>query len=224
MVLAGLVRMRAWHSAIVDACPEQRIRYRDVLAAHLGGAGFNGILPAHSGDAVKLGLLKRRFPEAPFGFLLGSLGPPAAIEALCTALLIGWGLASRDFDAPTPGQIPLPLVGLGAALAAGLLWLLARRAPRLLRDVRHGLAPLRRPRLVLAGIVPWVLAARVVRLAAIACFMTAVGLPVTLMGLLIVMAVQTGVGSVGPASSTIRLAVLATALPVLIGAHVNIHA
>ena len=74
MVLAGLVRMRAWHSAIVDACPEQRIGYRDVLAAHLGGAGFNGILPAHGGDAVKLGLLKRRFPEAPFGFLLGSLG------------------------------------------------------------------------------------------------------------------------------------------------------
>src|SRR5205823_7257421 len=115
-----------------------------VVAAHLGGAGFNGIIPAHGGDAIKLGLLKRRFPESPFGLLLGSLGPPAAVEALCTALLLGWALVSRDIDAPTPGQIPLPLVGLGAALAAALLWLLARRAPRLLRDVRRGLAPLRR--------------------------------------------------------------------------------
>src|SRR4051794_5575264 len=118
-LLAGLVRMRAWHAAIADACPAERIRYRDVVAAHLGGAGFNGIIPAHGGDAIKLGLLKRRFPSARFGLLLGSLGPPAALEALCTALLVAWALASGTIGAPSPGQIPLPLVGVGAALGAG---------------------------------------------------------------------------------------------------------
>lgn len=220
-LLAGVVRMRAWYAAIADACPGERIRYRDVVAAHFGGAGFNGVIPAHGGDAIKLGLLKRRFPNARFGLLLGSLGPPAALEAFCTSLLLAWALASGTIGAEWPGQIPLPLVGVGAALAAGVLWVLARRAPALLRDVRRGLAPLRRPRLLLFEIAPWVLVARTLRLGAIACFLTAVGLPVTFIALLLVMAVQTGVGGSIGASTAIRVAVLTAALPGVIGAHVS---
>ena len=147
-LLGGVVRMRAWYAAVADACPGEGIRYRDVVAAHLGGMGFNGIIPAHGGDAIKLGLLKRRFPETRFGLLLGSLGPPAAVEATFTALLLGWMLASGAVGAPSPGQIPLPLVGAGAILAAVILWLLARKAPGILRDIRRGLVALRRPRLL----------------------------------------------------------------------------
>src|SRR5437763_4918320 len=224
-VLAGLVRVRAWFAAVRDACPGASIRYRDVVAAHLGGAGFNGIIPAHGGDAIKLGLLKRRFPETRFALLLGSLGPPAAVEATCTALLLLWALAGGRVGAPSPGQIPLPLVGGGAALAAVALWLFARRdagrSARILRDVRRGLAVLRRPQLLVRHVVPWVLAARAIRLVAIACFLTAVGLPVTLAGLLVVMMVQSGVGSVGPASTPMRIAVLSASLPAAIGEHVG---
>jgi hypothetical protein len=216
-VLGGVVRMRAWHAAVVDVAP--RVRYRDVVLAHLGGAGFNGIVPAHGGDAVKLALLKRRAPEARIGQLLGSLAPPAAIEALVTALILAWALATGVLGAPSPGQIPLPLVGAAAAVAAGLLWLLARRAPRLLRDVRAGMTALRRPRELGARIAPWVLAARVVRLGALACFLAAVGLPATLIGALLLMAVQGGVGSTGPASAPVRIAVLSASLPAAIGVH-----
>jgi hypothetical protein len=222
-VLAGVVRMRSWHASIMDACPGQRIRYRDVVVAHLGGAGFNGLVPLHGGDAVKLALLKRRFQKAPFGLLLGSLGPPAAVEAMLTALLIGWALSTGVVESPSAGQIPLPLVGAGAALAAGLLWLLARRAPRLLRDVRRGMAALRRPHLLFADVAPWVLAARLLRLGAIACFLSAVGLPVTLVGVLVVMAVQGGVGSGGPAGSAVRIAVLTASLPAVAGARVSVE-
>jgi len=222
VLLAGVVRMRAWHAAIADACPGEPIRYRDVVAAHLGGAGFNGVIPAHGGDAIKLGLLKRRFPKAPFGLLLGSLGPPAALEALCTSLLLAWALGSGTIESPSlPGQIPLPLVGLGAALGAAALWVLARRAPRLLRDVRRGLSPLRRPRLMLLGIAPWVIAARTLRLGAIAFFLTAVGLPVTPTAVLLVMAVQMGVGGMIGAATAIRVAVLAAALPGVVGVDVG---
>jgi hypothetical protein len=209
--------MRAWHAAIEDAAPQ--VRYRDVVVAHLGGAGFNGIVPAHGGDAVKLALLKRRAPDARFGQLLGSLAPPAAVEALMTAMLLAWALATGVLGAPSAGQIPLPLVGAAAAVAAGVLWLLARRAPRLLRDVRAGMAALRRPKRLLAGVVPWVLAARLVRLCALAAFLAAVGLPATLMGALLLMAIQGGVGSNGPASAPMRIAVLSASLPAAIGVH-----
>ena len=219
-VLAGAVRIKAWHAAIVDACAEDcraRIRYRDVLIAHLGGAGFNGIIPAHGGDAIKLALVKRRAREARLGMLLGSLGPPAALEALLTSFLLAWAVGTGILGAPSPGQIPLPLVGAAAALAAAALWLFARKAPRLLSDVRRGMGALRHPRFLLGGIAPWIVTARLMRLAGLACFIAAVGLPVTLAGALLVMAVQGGVGSGGPASSAIRAAVLTAALPTAVG-------
>jgi hypothetical protein len=216
-VLGGIVRMRAWHAAVVDVEPE--LRYRDVVGAHLGGAGFNGILPAHGGDAVKLALLKRRAPEARFGQLLGTLAPPAALEALLTALLLAWALGTGLLETPSTGAIPLQLVGAAAAVAAGVLWLLARRAPRLLRDVRVGMTALRRPRELARQVLPWVLTARLIRLAALACFLSAVGLPATLAGVLVVMAIQGGVGSSGPASAPVRIVVLAASLPAAIGVH-----
>src|SRR3954454_24467090 len=217
-VLGGIVRVRAWHAAMAEVAPT--VRYRDVVLSHLGGAGFNGIVPAHGGDAVKLALVKRRVPDARFGRLLGSLAPPAAVEATLTALLLVWALGTGVLETPSlPGQIPIPLVGAAAAIAAGLLWVLARKAPRLLRDVRSGMAALRHPGELFRAIAPWVLVARAVRLAAIACFLAAVGLPATLTGVLVVMAIQGGVGSNGPASAAVRIAVLAASLPAAIGGH-----
>jgi hypothetical protein len=220
-VVGAIVRMRAWHLALAETAPQ--VRYRDVVVAHLGGAGFNGIVPAHGGDAVKLALLKRRVPDVRFGRLLGSLAPPAAVEALLTALLVAWALGTGVIEMPSTGAIPLPLVGAAAAVAAGLLWLLARKAPRLLRDVRSGMEALRRPRELARGVVPWVLAGRIFRLAAIACFLAAVGLPATLAGVLVVMAVQGGVGSNGAASAPVRIAVLAASLPGVLGHAVSVQ-
>jgi hypothetical protein len=218
-ILGGIVRMRAWYVAISDIAPG--VRYRDVTVAHLGGAGFNGIIPAHGGDAVKLALLKRRLSEVRVGQLLGTLAPPAAVEALLTAFLLAWAVGSGIVGPPSPGQIPLPLVGAAAALAAGVLWILARKAPRLLRDVRKGMAALRRPGELARRITPWVVTARLFRLAAIACFLMAVGLPATVAGVLVVMAVQGGVGSSGPASAPVRIAVLAASLPTALGHDVS---
>src|SRR3954451_11778995 len=209
--LGGIVRVRAWHAAMAEVAPT--VRYRDVVMSHLGGAGFNGIVPAHDGDAVKLALVKRHAPEARFGRLLGSLAPPAAVEALLTALLLAWALGTGVLGTRSRGQTPLPLVGAAAAVAAGALWLLARKAPRLLRDVRAGMAALRRPGELGREVAPWVLVARVFRLTAIACFLSAVGLPATLSGLLVVMAIQGGVGSSGAASAAVRIAVLTATLP-----------
>jgi hypothetical protein len=222
-VLGGVVRVRGWQRAAVNACDGIDIRYRDVVAAHLGGAGFSGLIPARGGDAVKLALLKRTTEGAPFGLLLGSLAPPAALEAMLTALLLVWALATGTLGAPSPGQIPLPLVGAALVVAAGFMWVLARRAPRLLGQVRRGMGALRRPRLLFTRILPWILVARLMRLAALACFLAAVGLPVTLAGALLLMAVQGGVGSGGPATATLRIAVLAASLPAAVGVgHVSL--
>src|SRR3954453_19779586 len=177
-ILEGIVRMRAWHGSVVETAPQ--VRYRDVVVAHLGGAGFNGLVPAHGGDAVRPALRKRRVPDGRFGQLLGSLAPPAAVEALLTALLVAWALGTGVLDTPSAGEIPLPVVGAAAAVAAGILWLLARKAPRLLRELRFSMTAPHRAGEFARGVVPWVLAGRMFRLAAIGCFLAAVGLPATL--------------------------------------------
>jgi hypothetical protein len=76
---------------------------------------------------------------------------------------------------------------------------------------------LRHPGELARNIVPWVLVARALRLTALGCFIAAVGLPVTIAGMLLLMAIQGGVGSTGPASTAVRLAVITASLPAVIG-------
>jgi hypothetical protein len=64
------------------------VRYRDVALAHLGGAGWNAVLPADAGDAVKVILVNRRMPERRLAMLAATLVPPALVEAAFTALLL----------------------------------------------------------------------------------------------------------------------------------------
>ena len=221
-VVAGVVRVVGWHRVVAAACPGCGVRYRDVLMAHLGGAGLNGFIPAHGGDVVKVALLKRRAREAPLGLLAGSLAPPAAAEALLTALLVLWAVTSGFFVVPAAGELPLPLLAVGAVIVVAIVVVVARRAPGVVRDVARGMTALRRPRLMLTGVFPWLLAARALRLAAIACFMAAVGLPVVVSGALLVMAVQGGVGSIGPATTPMRVAFLTASLPAVLGIDVSL--
>src|SRR4051794_41668111 len=106
-ILGGVIRMRAWHAALADIAPSTR--YRDVVVAHLGGAGFNGLVPAHGGDAVKLALLKRRVAEGRFGQLLGSLAPPAAVEGPLAPPPVALGPGPRGPETPAGRPSPLPL-------------------------------------------------------------------------------------------------------------------
>ena len=221
-VVAGAVRVVGWQRVVAAACPGCRVRLRDVVLAHLGGAGLNGFVPAHGGDAVKVALLKRRVATAPIGLLAGSLAPPAAVEALLTVVLVAWAVSSGFVVVPAIGTVPLPLLAAGMVVVAAIVVLVARKAPGVLRDVARGMSALRRPRLMLTGVAPWLIAARVLRLAAIACFMAAVGLPVVLSGALLVMAVQGGVGSVGPATTPMRVAFLAASLPAVLGIDVSL--
>ena len=220
-VLAGIVRVVAWHRVVVAACPGCAVRYRDVLMAHLGGAGLNGFVPAHGGDAVKVALLKRRASAAPVGLLIGSLAPPAAAEALLTVLLVFWAVTSGFFVVPALGGLPIPVLVAGLVLIGAIALIVARKAPGVLRDVARGMSALRRPRLMLTGVAPWLLAARLLRIVAIGCFMAAVGLPVVLSGALLVMAVQGGVGSMGPATTPMRIAFLTASLPAVLGIDVS---
>jgi hypothetical protein len=131
-LLAGIVRARAWFHVIRHSWPgPTRLRYRDVVMAHLGGIGWNAILPAHTGDAVKVILVNRKMPERRLALLGATTLPPAIVEGVFTALLLtGLVVTSLvSLDALTTTVHPAGMALIGGAVL--VVWLVAGRVLRL---------------------------------------------------------------------------------------------
>ena len=175
--LAGQVfRGLGWRAVLGTSWP--RVAPARACAWYVCGAGLSGVLSARGSDAVRVALAKRALPEASWPALAGTLAAEGSFEALCSialtlvALALGVGTA----------HLPSPLVVAAVAGLLGAAALVASRRPRARRlafEIGRGAAVLRRPRRWLRCVVPWQVAARVVRLGSAACFLLAVGLPVT---------------------------------------------
>jgi hypothetical protein len=217
-LVAGVVRVRAWFHVIRHACPDaSEVRYRDVVLAHLGGVGWNAVLPARAGDAVKVVLVNRRMQERRLATLVSTLVPPALVEAAITALLVVGLLAASvvSLKALTSNLPPTSTaLVVAAAVCVGVVAALMfrRRFKQIVRDVRLGLAVLGRPSVLATRILPWLAAGRVVRLLAFALVLTAAGVPFSLAPALALMALQGATPSAGAAATAARIALLATVL------------
>jgi LPXTG-motif cell wall-anchored protein len=217
-LIAGVIRVRAWFHVIRDSCPEASdLRYRDVVLAHLGGVGWNAILPAHAGDAVKVVIVSRRVPGRRLAMLAATLVPPGLVEAAFTAILLAGilaaGLVSVDVlssSLPATGTV-LVVAGV-ACVALVALFFLRRRLERLIQSVRAGLSVLGRPRILATHVVPWLLVGRVVRLLAFALVLTAAGVAFGLLPALALMALQGATPSAGAAATAARIALIAAVL------------
>jgi hypothetical protein len=217
-LLAGIVRVRAWFHVIRYCSPEAvNLRYRDGVLAHLGGAGWNAVLPARAGDAVKVVLVNRCMPERRLALLASTLIPPALVEAALTALLLvgvlAAGVVSLDVltSALPPAGTALVVAGIVCAATIAAV-ILRRRLARIVTSVRCGLAVLRHPRVVIALIVPWLVAARALRLLAFALVLTAAGVALDLGLALALMALQGAVPSAGAMATAARIGLLAAVL------------
>lgn len=214
-LVAGVVRVRGWFHVIRRTCDEaSQLRYRDVVLAHLGGCGWNAVLPARAGDAVKVALLRRRLPNAPLATVACTLGVPALVDAALTAALVAalvaaGALSLADLASPLPGAGQMPVIA-GAACAVVVAGVFARRhVRRLARNIRAGLSAIGRPRFIATNVVPWQVAARALRLLAFALVLVAAGLPLAFAPALVLMALQGAGPSMAPAAAAVRIAVFA---------------
>ena len=186
-----VARGRGWCTLLRAASCED-VRRRDAVAAWVAGAGAGGIASARAGDAVRVLLLRRKLPDAGCPLLAGTLVAEGAGEllvgAVLLALAVGAGLGP-EFGAPGPIWIA------GALAGAALIAAAVARTPRLrsiAAGVGRGCAPLRCPGAYARGVLPWQIASRVSRLAALGCFLAAFGLPAGFAAVLLVTAAQTG--------------------------------
>jgi hypothetical protein len=234
------VRIRGWFNIVRTSYPDAPdLRFRDVVGAFFAGSGVNAIVPARGGDVLKLYLLHRRIPGARYSTLVATLVAEGVPEAVFGALLVGWALARGFLPVPvSANEIPsldvsfiiahpiISAIGAGALVALGVVAVRALRGrARAFADrFRQGLAILGRPRAFLTGVVSWQALGRVIRLGALACFMAAFALPVTLSTAILVMAAQGGgrIIPLGPASAGLRLAMLSYGFVEVTGKSVDI--
>ena len=224
--LSQVVRTRGWFNIIRAAYPHAgALRARDVAGAYLAGSGLNSVLPARSGDFLKLFMVHRRLPESRYSTLIATFVPETLFDSLCGAALVIWALVHGFIPVPvTSTELPQldvsfvivhPLVSaigtaiivFGVVMLARLIW---PRARGLGARLRLGFAVLHSPRQFVLGVVSWQALSRLIRLGGLACFMAAFGLPVTLNTAILVMAAQ-GAGRIipiAPVSAGLRIAML----------------
>jgi uncharacterized membrane protein YbhN (UPF0104 family) len=191
-----IARGQGWYAIVRTAADrDPRLRRRDAAAAWVAGAGASGVLSARGGDAVRVLLLSRRLRGTGCPVLAGTIVAEGAGELALGAAFVALAIAvGVGPELSAPGSHALGWIAGGAALAIGAGALAWRWPPvrRIAAGVGRGCAALRCPRAYAREVLPWQLASRLLRMAALACFLIAFGLPATAMGILLIMFAQGG--------------------------------
>jgi uncharacterized membrane protein YbhN (UPF0104 family) len=235
-------RARAWHNIVRAAYPDDRLRFRETLAAFLAGVGVDAFVPARAGELVRLGLLRSRLASSTFPGLVSTVFAESAFDAVLTAVLVGAafvvgvgaGVPGGAFILGPVARHPLivALVGSGVALAAGWLGFRVRaRVRSFLVDARRGLAVFAQPMRYVRRVASWQALGWALRVASVYWFLVAFHVPATLAAALLVVAVQLVVatvpvtpGGAGPQQAILVLALSASAAATVLGFGIGMQA
>jgi uncharacterized membrane protein YbhN (UPF0104 family) len=200
-----LARSHGWANALRAAYPRSRVDERFITASFLAGAGFNAILPARAGDAVKIFLAKKSIPGSSYPAVASSFAVLAPFDTgigLCVlayALSLGLfpalptlpNLAAFDisFWAEHPQLLMffLTVLWIGAVV---LFIALARRVEAFWQKLRQGVAILTTPGRYLREVASWQMVGWLCRFASFWLFLEAFNLVGSVENVLVVMAVE----------------------------------
>jgi hypothetical protein len=213
----------AWHGALRACWPG--VTRRRACAWYLCGTGLSGMLSARGGDAVRLGLAKRELPGCTWPALAGTALTEGAVQALvglpATVIALGIGVdAVRLPSTAVAGAIA------AAAVAIAILAARSARIRRLLAELARGCAAFRQPRRCMSRVLAWELTGKLLRLAAVGCFLRAFGLP-TSVAAVVTVGVVYGSASMLPvpgAGTAASAGALLVALPAATGHSVDASA
>jgi uncharacterized membrane protein YbhN (UPF0104 family) len=198
-------RTRSWRTILAAAYPDTVVRWRSVSGAYVAGQAVNALLPARSGDLVKLYLVKDRIEGATYPTLAASLVALAIFDVAASLVLIAWALEHGVLPRlDVPPSLPsldwlwlLEHPRLSATIAVALLLLgfvlgfwATRHVESFRTRLRQGFAVLGRPGLYVRGVVAWQAVDWGLRLATVYFFLIAFNLEAGLDDALLVQAVE----------------------------------
>ena len=204
-VLKTVLLTRAWRNIVAASYPRDAVRWRGIFGAYAAGAGVNAILPARSGDLVKLYVAKHQVPGSTYTTLASTLVVLTIFDFVVASALFLWALQagvlpSLDvlprlprFDVSWLFEHPrLAIVLAVLLLAAGIalaVWA-TRRIAAFKRRVAQGFTILRDRRAYLRRVALWQAADWAVRLFALYWFLRAFGIEATAHNALLVQVTQ----------------------------------
>ena len=200
-LLKTLCTSRAWRNVIAAAYPEERVRWRSIYAAYVAGVGVNSILPARSGDLLRLYLTRRAVPSATYT----TLGATYAVMAIFDAVMALATFAYALTLGVLPGLHVLPslpdfdfgwfarhtrftetlAVALALVAAVGFFWA-RRRVREFKKRVRQAFTVMQTPSVYLRRVALWQACDWTLRIVTIWFFLRAFGIPDTLRNVLLV--------------------------------------
>jgi len=198
-------RVVAWRAILVAAYPGTRVPFVSVFGSYLAGVGVNSVLPARSGDLLKLVLVKRRIPDSSHATLAPTLVVETLFDTAVAGVLVGWALTQGVF--PSLHALPKvptidwhwPLQHPKTALVVGLVWATViallivigvQRVKEFRQRFRQGFAILGQPLRFLTGVVTWQAASWLLRAGSVYFFLEAFHVPGTVRNTILVLAVQ----------------------------------
>lgn len=203
-VLKVVAEARSWHAIVRHAYPRADVTFGTTFGGFAGAIGANTLLPARIGEALRLGVLRRRVPGSSTATIATTIVLEGAVEmifgvAVIAAVLLagrslgpsGRPLAGLWFLGAHPLALALSLAVVGGLVAVAALQ--RRRLQSLAARMAQGASILRSPRAFLCGVLGWKLIAWTLRLAAVYWFLVAFHLTVGFWAVLLVVAAQSAV-------------------------------
>jgi uncharacterized membrane protein YbhN (UPF0104 family) len=219
-VSAQVMRGIAWRGVLQASWPA--ITRRRACAWYVCGAGLSGVLSGRGAELVRIALAKRELPGATWPALAGTAIAECSCEALLGLVLSLVALAI-GVDALHPPSAALVAAVGGIAVLIGVLAARSERVRGAVREVGRGASALRDPPRLLGRILPWQVAGKLLRLAAVACFLHAFGLPAAIV-VVIAVCVLYGSGNFLPipgAGTAAGAAALLVGIPAVTGEAVD---
>ncbi|HEY8104243.1 MAG TPA: lysylphosphatidylglycerol synthase transmembrane domain-containing protein [Gaiellaceae bacterium] len=204
-ILKTMCTSRAWRNTIAASYPEEEVRWRSIYASYLAGVGVNAIIPARTGDAVRLYLAHRAVPASTYTTLVSTLLVLSFFDMAMAFLIFGYALTlgvlpgvnslgrlpgfDFGFFAHNPEFSAVLLIVLVIFGVIGFFWLRLHVAEFKVR-VRQGFAVLSDRTRYLREVALWQAGDWSLRFVAIWFFLDAFGVPQSIRNVLLVQVTQ----------------------------------
>jgi uncharacterized membrane protein YbhN (UPF0104 family) len=195
-----LAESRAWHGILAHADGGERVRFRTTCAAFVSAIGANVVLPARTGETLRIGLVRHGAPDVSMVTVVATIVLETTLEVIFGVIVIvaaiatGAAAARSSPIARAAGLLTDPrALALAAAIVLGLICLgrlLRGRLRAALVSGAAGFAIIRSPSSFLTRVLVWKLVAWALRFAAVFAFLAAFHLPATLWTAAAVVAAQ----------------------------------
>jgi glycosyltransferase 2 family protein len=197
---------RAWHGIVRHTHDLHGIRFRLTLGAFVSAIGASAVLPARVGEALRVGVVRRRVPDSSAVTIAGTIVLDTSIEvAFGAAMIASFLIAGRSLGArsSTPALSELAahpvLVAVVSCLAMTAVVVgVARRewVRALAARMAKGFSIIQSPRAFAVRVLSWKLVAWSLRLGSVYAFLLAFHIQVAPWTALAVVAAQSVAASV----------------------------